>query len=64
MLFPGGNKKYPALNFCAPIIYKYALEKFIGLNKEVNLLELSEISEYMTHRNNEEALVNIRKEIK
>lgn len=64
MLFPGGNKKFPALNFCAPIIYKYTLEKFIGLNKEFNLSDLSEIAEYMAHRNNEEAIVNIRKERK
>lgn len=64
MLFPDGNIKLPTLNFVAPIIYKYALEKFLGVNKESNLIDISEYADYTTHRNNEEALLNIRKEMK
>jgi hypothetical protein len=64
MLFPDGNSKYPALHCCAPIIYKYTLERFIGVNREFNLSDVSDIAAYITHRRSEEALLNMRRKLR
>lgn len=62
-LFPASNTTYPILNFCAPLLYKCALEVFLGINQEIDMNDVSNVKKFIRIRNSAEAILNIRNKI-